>query len=80
MGGRGAVWIFFVNNFLAWLFVRKATECLPLSLIHMLAITVEQIHVTVIVFIYLEHKQISSGLQLGETRTQLDILFRIAST
>ena len=51
-----------------------------LSLIHLLAITVEQIHVTVIVFIYLEHKQISSGLQLGETRTQLYILFRIAST
>ena len=51
-----------------------------LSLIHLLAITVEQIHVTVIVFIYLEHKQISSGLQLGEARTQLYTLFRIAST
>ena len=51
-----------------------------LSLIHLLTITIEQIHVIVFVFLYLGHKQISSGLQLGETRTQLYTLFRIAST
>ena len=71
MGGRGAVWIFFVNISLAWPLLEKRQNACRLVFNPFITLTVEQIHVIVIVFLYLEHKQISSGLQLGETRTQL---------